>query len=288
MAKTARTYLINGILSSEISSDFLAENRGFRLGDGFFETIRVVDGRIPFWNAHRLRLERAAKAWNMELPVFMERGFLLRSLEELLKHQGIREGGRLRITVFREGGGAYSPNSNRAGYVAEVLPYHPNQFIVADKGAKVAVYHGLKKESGPFSKFKMLGNQVSIQAGNWAKMNNLDEAILINSRNHIVETTSGNFFLVKNGKVKTPALKEGGVAGIMRMAVINLCLQENIPVFESELTTEDLPGAEELFFTNSMVGIKWIRSFGDNRYYHKVSDHLLNLVNKLAVEKVEA
>jgi len=150
-------YMINGYLSEGAESDFLSRNRAFRLGDGFFETIRVVDGHIPFWEAHYKRLVATCKALRMELSPVLKSDFLLRSMQELISAQQIREGGRLRITIFREGGGAYTSDSNRAGYVAEIVSYFPNRFVIPDRGATLGTFTDFSKTPGKLSKFKLMG-----------------------------------------------------------------------------------------------------------------------------------
>lgn len=287
MSVTRPKYLINGYLSEGPESDFLSRNRAFRLGDGFFETIRVVDGHIPFWDAHFKRLSATCRALRMEMSPVFETKFLRRSLQELISAQQIREGGRLRITVFREGGGAYTSETNRAGYVAEVDPYFPNRFVVPDRGASLGTFTDLPKIPSKLSKFKLMGNHYSLQAAAWAKAENFSEAILLNDSGRIAETTSGNIFTVKGGKVRTPALKEGGVAGVMRMTLINICLQEGIPVYESDLDETDIIAAEEVFFTNAIVGVQWVSSFRHKRFYHKLSDFLVDALNERVKTEVE-
>jgi len=280
--------MINGLSSEGTESDFLSRNRAFRLGDGFFETIRVVNGSIPFWDAHFKRITATCRALRLELTPVFESAFLKKSLLHLIDNRGIDQGGRLRITVFREGGGAYTPETNRAGYVAEVIPYFPNQFIVPDRGASLGTFDGMAIVPSELTPFKLMGNHISLQAAAWAKAENYSEALLLNNSGRIAETTSGNIFTVKGGKVRTPALKEGGVAGVMRMKIINLCLQEGIPVYESDMDETDVLSAEEVFFTNAIVGIQWVGSFRHKRFYHKLSDHLVDALNRLVQEEVVA
>ncbi|MCZ4408428.1 aminotransferase class IV [Cryomorphaceae bacterium 1068] len=287
MSLTQPKYLINGYLSEGAESDFLSRNRAFRLGDGFFETIRVVDGHIPFWDAHYKRLSATCKALRMEMSPVFESKFLRKSLQELISAQQIREGGRLRITVFREGGGAYTSDSNRAGYVAEVVSYFPNRFVVPDRGASLGTFTDLQKTPGKLSKFKLMGNHYSLQAAAWAKAEKFSEALILNDSGRIAETTSGNIFTVKGGKVRTPGLKEGGVAGVMRMALINVCLQEGIPVYESDLDETDILAAEEVFFSNAIIGVQWVGSFRHKRFYHKLSDFLVDALNERVKSGVE-
>lgn len=280
MSKATRKYLINGALHSEVNGDFLSFNRAFRLGDGFFETIRVVDGELPFWGAHLARIEAAAEVFGMVLPPYMTKDFFHKSLTELIKSVNVETGGRLRLTIYRDGGGAYAPDTDRAGYVAEVLPHYPNRFVLEDKGAALEIYPGGVKVRDRFSGFKVMGNQLSIQAARHCKQWGIDEAILVNAEGRFAETTSGNIFVVKEGIVRTPALSEGGVAGVMRMVVINTCVESGIPIFESELVESDLITADEVFYTNAVSGIKWVSRFRDKRYFHNLSDRLVEEINR--------
>ena len=75
MSVTPPKYLINGYLSEGAESDFLSRNRAFRLGDGFFETIRVVDCQIPVWDAHYKGLSATCVAVRMEMPPFLNPNF---------------------------------------------------------------------------------------------------------------------------------------------------------------------------------------------------------------------
>lgn len=287
MSLVQSKYMINGYLSEGAESDFLSRNRAFRLGDGFFETIRVVDGHIPFWDAHYKRLVATCAALKMELTPVLESKFLRRSLQELISAQQIREGGRLRITLFREGGGAYTPESNRAGYVAEVVSYFPNRFVIPDRGASLGTFTDLPKVPGKLSKFKLMGNHYSLQAAAWAKAENFSEALILNDSGRIAETTSGNIFTVRGGKVRTPGLKEGGVGGVMRMTIINLCIQKGIPIYESDMDETDVIAAEEVFFTNAIAGVQWVSSFRHKRFYHKLSDFLVDTLNERVKAEVE-
>jgi branched-chain amino acid aminotransferase len=280
MAKAPPTYLLNGILISGQSERDLFSNRAFRLGDGFFETIRVVNGIIPFMEAHMSRMKATCAAMGMELGESMKPHPLRESMARLLDAKGLTGGGRLRLTIFREGEGAYAPESNRAAYLAEAVAHHPNFYGLEDRGSTVGIFTAEEKAVTRLSAFKVLGNHLSIRAAAWAAEMNLNEAILINANRRLVETTSGNLFIVSGGSVKTPPLKDGGVAGVMRMLVINTCLALGIPIFECSLEEADLLEADEVFYTNAIRGPVWVGSFRDKRYYHKISNRLVEAINR--------
>ncbi len=271
---------LNGNLTNEISSDFFLKNRAFRLGDGFFETVRAIDGKVFNWPSHYMRIKACAEAMNMDLhPVFSEAS-VQRSLEQLLKAKQIVAGGRLRITFFREGTGGYSSTSNKLGFIAEASGHHINKFLLNDKGLVVAVCNAYPKPKDRFSSFKYMGNSTSILAAQWAQKMNVDDALIINEQGQIIEATSSNIFVVKNNKLYTPGVKSGCVSGTSRLLVLNAALDMGIPVFEADLTPEFILQSEEVFLTNAISGIRWVGGFSSKRYFHKMSGQILDHINQ--------
>lgn len=280
MANTPKHYAINGRVSGHFPDNFDPMNRAFLLGDGFFESIRIIGGKPAFWDAHYDRIEVACSTLGMEMPLFLKSDFLYRTVLELLDTADIRAGGRLRITIFRDGRGKYFPETNRASYLMEVQPYFPGNYTVADRGAAIGVYRGGFRKPNAFSKFKMLGNHLSVSAAIWGAENRFDEVLLLSESGYISETTSGNVFVFAQGGLHTPPLSEGCVGGVMRMAAINAALNLDISVYESQLTEEDVIHADEVFITNAIKGITWVHSFRHKRYFHKISDRLLEGVRR--------
>lgn len=273
--------IVNGNLHTDLSDDFFLRNRAFRLGDGFFETVRVRNGKPHLWAAHYARALASAAALNLEVPNVFSEAFMLQSIHKLLSQNEIFGGGRLRFTFYREGEGTYRPTSNRMGYLLEVTPVAQHDFQLNDKGLSLNVFSEHRKSPGSLSAYKILGNHLSIQAAIWAQHENLDDALLLNSSGHIIEATSSNVFVVKNGELHTPAVADGCVAGVMRMAVINTAIRSRIPVFESELGVNDITFADEVFLSNSIRGIAWVGSFRNKRYYHKLSDTILQEIKEM-------
>ena len=90
----------------------------------------------------------------------------------------------------------------------------------------------------------------------WAKENKMDDAIILNNYNRIAEATIANIIFSKNGKIKTPALSEGCINGVMRRYLVNCIQKENIPFEEGKIEADEIAEANELFVTNAMNGIK--------------------------------
>src|SRR5690554_3225085 len=278
--------VLNGNLYEDLDSDFYLKNRAFRLGDGFFETLRVIHGSVHLWDAHYARILACCKAMHIDVPAVFSSDFMLSAIYKLLEKNAVVSGGRIRLTLFREGAGTYTPETNRLGFLAEAKVIHPHEFLVKDQGVSVDVFTEMRKSPSRLSPFKVMGNHVYIQAAVWASANNFNDALILNSENRIIEATASNIFIVKNGAIHTPAIDSGCVGGVMRMAVINAAVRAGIPIFESELDVNDVIYADEVFLTNAVSGISWVGSFRNKRYYHKLSDRLVEKLNR--AESIDA
>ena len=169
-----------------------------------------------------------------------------------------------------------------------MVPFFPNYFALNDRGLNIGLFREWLKPLSNLSKLKILGNQVSIQATIWAERNGFDDALILNQNGGICESSAGNLFVVQGDKIKTPGLKEGGVAGVMRMTLVNACIDEGLSLFESPIDESDLLSADEIFLSNSIAGIIWVGKFRHKRYFHKTSDLLITSLNKRLKHLVEA
>lgn len=278
--------VFNGSYYEELSHDFYINNRALRLGDGFFETIRVIHGRVHMWDAHFARAVACCKTLHLEIPSVFTSDFILSSIYKLLEKNEIMAGGKVRIHFFRDGSGTYTPQTNRMAFLIEAHAIHPREFLVKDQGLSVEVYPEMKKIPSRLSPFKILGNHIYIQAAVWAVANGYHDALVLNHQNHIIEATASNVFVVKNGSIFTPPVSSGCVGGVMRMAVINASIKLGISTFESDLDLDDIIYADEVFLTNAIQGISWVGGFRNKRYYHKLSDRLVHKLNR--VESIDA
>ncbi len=280
MHKTSQWLVYNGNLQAEESSSFSIRNRAFKLGDGFFESMRVIDSVPHLWDAHYARITSCCKALNLQLPNHFTSDFLLDSVSKLLKKSALQNGARVRFTFFREGDGTYRPTTSKAGFVLEASRCEGSGFNVRDEGIQLGMYDGLRKHVDRLAKYKLLGGHVYIQASIWAEANKFDDAVILNDAGHLIEATSSNLFLVRGTEIHTPPVQDGCVGGVMRMAVINAAIDAGLSCFESQLDESDLLQSDEIFLTNAVQGISWVRSFREKRYYHKVSDRLIAKINE--------
>src|SRR5690606_10046155 len=104
-------------------------------------------------------------------------------------------------------------------------------------------------------------------AGIYQKAHSLDECILTNDKSNITEAISSNIFAVKNGVLYTSPITDGCVDGVMRKKIIEIAQANRIAVYEMSLTQSVLLGADELFLTNAINGIRWVVAYKQKRYF---------------------
>jgi branched-chain amino acid aminotransferase len=94
----------------------------------------------------------------------------------------------------------------------------------------------------------------------------LNDALILNQHGRICEATIANIFWIKDDRIHTPPLSEGCVAGVMRKYLLEKIPAINRKTSETELTIDELQNAEEVFLTNAVYGMRWVRGFRDKQY----------------------
>jgi branched-chain amino acid aminotransferase len=258
------------------------DNRAFRLGDGFFESMRVIDGKVLFLENHFSRITDTIKAFKMVSAENFSLELLRNQIQGLLSRNNITKGGRVRITFYRKSTGYYLPHSDDVNYLIESEPLLENEFILNPIGKTVDIFTDFKKDVNKLSIFKSLNAQLYIMAALHSKEKNLDDALIQNNKFAIIESISSNLFIVSNGVLYTPSLTDGCIAGTMRMNIINIALDNKIKVYECTLNPQNLLAADEIFLTNAVKGIEWVVAYRTKRYYNDMSKKMIQLLNDAA------
>jgi branched-subunit amino acid aminotransferase/4-amino-4-deoxychorismate lyase len=260
----------NGNFLNKGTTIVSSENRGLRFGDGCFETIKVMNGKIILNDLHFARLLSSLELLGFNLPQSFNAAFLSDTVMELLKSNKHHDA-RVRINVFRGNVGLPDSENDLPNYVIESWKLDKSINDYNEKGLVVDIYKDARKSCDHFSYLKSNNFLPYIMAAKWAKVNQLDDSILLNAFDRIADATIANVFIVQNGILRTPAITEGCVAGVMRKFLINACRKEGIPVEETTVSVDDLQNASEIFLTNVIRGIRWIRQIGEINYTNQVS-----------------
>lgn len=258
-----------------------ASNRGFKFGDGLFESMRMCNGKLQFAEQHADRLRAGMKALKMEGYALLDEYFLRQKTSELLKKNKFNGNVRFRLTIYRDGEGLYTPQSNKAGYLLEAIPLEQAQYELNKKGLIIDVYDEITKSINKLANYKTSNALLYVMAGLFQKQHRLDEALILNQNGFLCESTSSNVFVVYQKQIYTPALSEGCVAGVMRSVVLQLAKTHDLPLIEAQINPEILNEAEEVFVTNASSGIRWVMGYGKKRYFNEVSKGLSAKLNGL-------
>ena len=248
----------NGELLFKENIKLTTDNRGFKYGDGIFETIKVVHKKVIFWEDHYFRLMASMRMLRMKIP--ME--FTLEFLEkEILKTVAVLEDGanfRVRLNVFRKDGGLYTPKTNAINYLIEASESNDK----TKETYEIDVFKDFYNYSGLLSTIKTNNRMLNTLASIYANENDLDNCILVNERKGVVEVANANIFIVKNNIVKTPALTEGCIKGVVRGKVIDLLIKnKDFTIEETVISPFEIQKADEVFITNAIMGIQAVTKY---------------------------
>ena len=271
--------IVNGDLVPGEHAAISLDNRAFHYADGLFESIRVVNGKACFLDAHWTRLVEGMKVLRIEQPKGLDEGSLVTCITRLVEACGLPNG-RLRLTVFRDSPGYFRPRSHEGGFTLELKPVPSPNYILNHQGLTVDLYPEMRKAVNMLSVHKTLNCQLYVMASLWCMERGLDDCLLQNDRGNIIESSSGNLFIVSNGVLYTPSLSDGCIGGVMRMQIINLAIANGIKVYECSLNPQNLLAADELFFTNASRGPQWVSGYRTKRYTHRMALHLVELLEK--------
>jgi branched-subunit amino acid aminotransferase/4-amino-4-deoxychorismate lyase len=269
----------NGEIHNEDDKILTIANRGFRYGDGIFETMRMIDGKLKFADLHADRLQNGMKAVKLEGYSQLDSYFLKEKTEELCKRNKIQQNARFRLTVFRDSMGLYTPEQNKNAYSLEVSALHSSLYELNPKGLIMNVYEDIPKPVNRLSNLKSCNSLLYVMAGLYKKQQRLDEAFILNQHGFLCETISSNVFIVYKGQLVTPALSEGCVGGIMREVVMKIAKENDLHMVEAQINPEILNEAEEVFLTNAVKGVQWVMGFNRKRYFNEVSRFLVEKLN---------
>lgn len=260
---------------------FKANNRGFRYGDGLFESMRYMKGKLKFPEMHIDRVQKGMKLLRFDNCSLIDAWFLREKVDELVRRNRTGADARIRLTVFRDSEGLYSPVSNKFGYVLEIQKLDESQYVLNKKGLIIDVYDEIPKPVNALSNLKTCNSMIYVLAGIYKNQNALDEVLILNHHGFLCESMSSNVFVVYDRKLYTPALNEGCIAGVMRQVVMRLAKENNIELVEAQINPDILNEADEVFLTNASKGIQWVMGYNNKRYFNEVSRFLSEKLNLL-------
>lgn len=247
---------------------FLASNRGYRYGDGLFETIKVKQGKILLADHHFDRLFSGLALLKFEISRLFLRQRTEEEILSLCKKNNCGTLARIRLSVFKGNGGLYDEDK-ALQYLIECWPLNDSVNTLNENGLVIDIYPDARKSCDRFSNLKSANFLPYSMAALFVKENKLNDALVLNSFERIADSTIANLFIIKGEVISTPSLQEGGVNGVMRRHLIEKALETGYVIQEDEVAVADIEDADELFLTNAINGIRWVRQFRDKTYINK-------------------
>jgi len=249
----AGSILIDGEERTPESAVVSVFDRGFLYGDSVFETLRTYAGRIFALSEHLERLAESAARVKLPLPISLSE--FAEEAKRAVSSSGAQEC-YVRITLTRGQGtrlGLSPQLANRPLRVVMALPLEPLPEEKYERGITAVTFRTQRVADGTDAAGAKLGNYlVSVLAMDIAQRAGAEEALLVDNEARILEGASSNVFAVSGGKLLTPPLSFGILAGITRSRVLLVARELGIPVGERALLKTELANLEELFISSSI------------------------------------
>jgi branched-chain amino acid aminotransferase len=276
MTTIPRHVWVDGRVVEATEPVLTAFDRGFQLGDGVFETLRVRAGHPTELAEHAARLRRSADGLAIPLPDDVE-AILARAIDELVATEGL--GGpdgdaSVRITVSRGpfyGRGLLPPDEHpTATIVVQAWPVPPTPASHLERGLHLVASAVRRDPESPLNGLKTTSRADFVHARIEARAAGADDALFLTIDGYLSEATSANVFIVRDGALATPSLACAILAGTTRDWILRWAASVGLRPEEGLLTVRDLVEAEEAFLSSSVAGILPLTRFardpvGDGR-----------------------
>lgn len=270
----------NGNIITEKALQLSTNNRAFKYGDAIFETIKVVNTKVVFIEDHYFRLMASMRMLRMKIPMKFTLEFLQEEILRITKELSGVGTYRVRLTVYRKDGGFYNPKSNEIDYLIEASEFN----YVEKSNYKVDLYKDFYNYSGLLSTIKTSNRMLNTLSAIFANENDLDNCILLNERKGVVEATNGNVFIIKDDVIKTPALNEGCIKGIVRKKVIEILEKHpDYTIEETVISPFELQKADEVFVTNAIIGIQPVTNYRKKVFTSIITDKIKSSLKLLTI-----
>lgn len=252
--------LFNGELVETTQLTLGWPNRGLAFSDGFFETLVFSHNQLRLVADHAARMQQAAAALYLMLPAPLATAeALTTTLGRLASANGLAAA-RLRVQLWRSGGGRYTPTTDAAEWLATAEPFVPDDSLigVADFARDtLSSYSPLSFCKGPQA-------WRYVRAAHERQQRGLDEIILCDAAGHVAEAGASAIFWLKDNILYTPALTSGCVAGVRRADVLRRVATLGLPCQEGLFPAQALVAADAAFTAN-VAAVRVVQQLGGVR-----------------------
>jgi 4-amino-4-deoxychorismate lyase len=258
--------MINGIAADHL----LISDRSIHYGDGLFETILCSDNRLYYWPQHYQRLRSSAEKLKIVCPGEQA---LLQDIAELLSSSPAAEHCVIKIILSRghgERGYGFTSaiTANRIVLLSDLDAAYSSILSATLLHGELFICDQQASINESLAGLKHLNRLENVMARNeWHdKTSTFIDGLMLNAEQQVIEGTMSNLFAVRDGMIFTPGLQRSGINGVMREAVMALATNNGLPLSVTSLSLESLLSMDELFITNSLIGMKRVTKLGETIY----------------------
>ena len=251
-------------------------NRLVQFGDGLFETCLFEQGEVLFWSRHFERLTKGCdqlhintieeSAWLADINKALQLSKLNRAVVKIILSRG--ESAR---------GYGYEQTIEPVRIViVSPVPSTPDQYELSVCSSGYA-NNQLLSEIKHCNRLEQILARSDLQA---------QECIMLDDNGYVISVTQGNIFAIRNQVILTPGLDECGIEGTRRSVIFSLAERLNLSIEICSLSVSELLEADEVFITNSVIGIKPVVKINEQEFsQHQLTSQLTNAFSQLQEKK---
>jgi branched-chain amino acid aminotransferase len=271
----------NGLLVTSQEQSW-SNNRSFLYGDGVFETLKIVNQKVLFLEDHYFRLMASMRIVRMEIPMHFTMEYLEAQIIDTVNANQCSDSARVRITVYRNEGGYYLPETNQISFIIQATSMSNSLYSYEAISYEVDLYKDFYIAKQLLSTIKTTNKIIHVTGSIFAKENGFQNCLLLNDEKNVVEALQGNIFMLMDGKLITPPITDGCLNGILRKKILSLAKSiEYIVLVEASISPFDLQKADEIFITNVIKGIQSVTKYRKKEYNTNLAKQLTEKLNTL-------
>jgi aminodeoxychorismate lyase len=233
-------------------------------GRGVFTTVAVYNSQPFLWPDHWRRLKDHAERLDIDATGLSEDN-VGEAIRKLVAVNQVKRG-RARVILLARTGRDVWKTKKASPLKTDLLIMTGEPQKIPPAGMSLAVSRYRFNTLSPLSGIRSLNYLEQVLSWEEAQARDFDEAVMLNERGEIVSATMANIFWVKDGKLHTPTLSTGALAGVTRSAVIELANKQFIPLIEGVYDLADLAEADEIFLTSASLGVAPVTTFDFRQY----------------------
>jgi len=272
-------YILNGRL---IEADEILlpvdKNGSFWYGDGFFESMKSIDGKLLFEELHWERIMTCCNILQMKNP-FSE-------FQDFKQHADVLVGDdmspkRVKLTLWRHTWNSYQPEDTTVEYLLNTYPYPDREYKLNTSGLRLVTYRENLKPVSVLGNLKSTSSQLMVMASIYIASKGVEDAIILNTSGNVIETSRSNIWIRKGGQIITPPLSEGCLNGIMRRVIMDSQPDGGYTIAERPISHADLMSADEVFTSSAVRGVQWVSRIDQSSYKdNTICKKLSQLINE--------